>query len=104
MESDLIERITRYLSTGGLFNPECADHDAVRDLIMDCRTALSARSRDAERYRWLRDKSPGQYDQPIVVTQARSGDHMKYVGPLAYGDLDAAIDAALASKPSEAAE
>jgi hypothetical protein len=50
---------------------------------------------DAERYRWLRDKSPGQYEQPIVVTQARAGDHMKYIGPLAYNDLDSAIDAAM---------
>jgi len=49
---------------------------------------------DAERYLWLRDKSPGQFEQPIVVTQARSANTMKYVGPLAYKDLDAAIDAA----------
>ena len=55
--------------------------------------------KDAERYRWLRDKSPGQNEQPIVVTQARSGYHMKYIGPLAYADLDAAIDTALKEKP-----
>ena len=58
----------------------------------------AALRKDAERYRWLRDKSPGQYKHPIVVTQAQAGDHMKYIGPLAYRNLDAAIDAAIAGK------
>lgn len=38
--SELSSRITQYLSVGGLFNPECMDHDKVRDLLMDCRTHL----------------------------------------------------------------
>jgi hypothetical protein len=42
MSAELISRITAYLSGGGLFNPELAIHDAVRDLLIDCRTALSA--------------------------------------------------------------
>jgi hypothetical protein len=33
-------RIQAYLSGGGLFNPELANHDAVRDLIIDLRTEL----------------------------------------------------------------
>ena len=37
----LAERITAYLSGGGLFNPELANHDAVRDLLIDCRRALA---------------------------------------------------------------
>lgn len=40
--SDEAERITAYLSGGGLFNPELADHEAVRDLLIDCRAALTA--------------------------------------------------------------
>jgi hypothetical protein len=36
------ERITAYLSSGGLFNPELADHNAVRDLLIDARAALEA--------------------------------------------------------------
>ena len=36
------ERITAYLSTGGLFNPELANHDAVRDLLIDARAELTA--------------------------------------------------------------
>ena len=39
----LIERITAYLSSGGLFNPELANHYAVRDLLIDCRNCLSSR-------------------------------------------------------------
>jgi hypothetical protein len=38
----LAARITSYLSLGGLFNPELADHRAVRDLLMECRTTLAA--------------------------------------------------------------
>ena len=53
-------------------------------------------TKDAARYRWLRDKSPGQFEHPIVVTQARAEYHMKYFGPLAYANLDKAIDAAIA--------
>ena len=38
--NDLIERITDYLVSGGLFNPELAEHDKVRNLLVDCREAL----------------------------------------------------------------
>jgi hypothetical protein len=41
MNEDLINRITYYLSSGGLFNPELADHLAVRNLLMECRDALA---------------------------------------------------------------
>ena len=37
----LQQRITDYLSMGGLFNPEMANHDAVRDLLIDCRDELA---------------------------------------------------------------
>jgi hypothetical protein len=37
----LIQRITDYLSAGGLFNPEMVEHAVVRDLLIDCRDALS---------------------------------------------------------------
>lgn len=48
---DVIERITAYLSGGGLFNPECADHDTVRDLLIDCRAELQeSRIRNAMIY------------------------------------------------------
>jgi hypothetical protein len=33
-------RITAYLAGGGLFNPELANHDAVRGLIIECRHVL----------------------------------------------------------------
>ena len=41
MTKDLINRITYHLSSGGLFNPELADHLAVRNLLMECREALA---------------------------------------------------------------
>ncbi len=38
--ADLVERITEYLSLGGLWNPELMDHEKVRELLIDCRAAL----------------------------------------------------------------
>ncbi len=37
----LCDEITGYLATGGLFNPEMANHNAVRDLLIECRAALT---------------------------------------------------------------
>jgi len=39
----LSNRIADYLKTGGLFNPELADHNAVRDLLIECREVLDER-------------------------------------------------------------
>ena len=38
----LAERITQYLSAGGLVNPESMEHAKVRDLLIDCRAILAA--------------------------------------------------------------
>lgn len=38
------EKITEYLLTGGLFNPEMAIHDEVRNLLIDCRDELTTQS------------------------------------------------------------
>lgn len=39
----LVDRITKYLENGGLFNPEQMDHSKVRELLVDCRSALIPR-------------------------------------------------------------
>jgi ADP-dependent phosphofructokinase/glucokinase len=41
--SNEVARITDYLHSGGLFNPELANHQAVSDLLKDCRDALDHR-------------------------------------------------------------
>ena len=46
----MIARITQYLMTGGAFNPELADHVAVRDLLIDCRDVLIAIQKRDGRY------------------------------------------------------
>lgn len=38
--TDELERISGYLTSGGLFNPELANHMAVRNLIIDCRNRI----------------------------------------------------------------
>ena len=41
---ELVDLITEYLSSGGLFNPELMDHEAVRDLLIECKEALRERT------------------------------------------------------------
>ena len=53
----------------------------------------------ALRYWWLRDKSLGQYEYPIAVSQKRVERGMQYIGPLCLEDLDKEIDAAMRSTP-----
>ena len=54
MSEDLISRITYYLSFGGLFNPELADHLAVRNLLMECRDALAQRTEQEQQIETLK--------------------------------------------------
>ena len=56
-EQNLIDRITYHLSSGGLFNPELADHLAVRNLLMECREALA----QPEPFSWAGDPSVQDY-------------------------------------------
>jgi len=62
--------------------------------LRDHGPALFEAVRDAERYRWLREESSGQFEYPIAVSQRREGDTMVYIGPLVGDDLDFATDAA----------
>lgn len=54
MNEDLINRITYHLSSGGLFNPELADHLAVRNLLMECRDALAQRTEQEQQIETLK--------------------------------------------------
>jgi len=46
---DLVKRLDDYFAMGGLYNPELANHQAVSELLKDCRTAILAmRERIAE--------------------------------------------------------
>lgn len=72
------------------------------DILLEAATTierLQARvaelEKDAARYNWLRDKSVGQWEHPIVVTQERYQDGMRYLGPVTDRNLDKAIDAAI---------
>ena len=49
------ERITDYLSSGGLFNPELMEHDKVRDLLLDCREEIMDLQLARDRYHMDRD-------------------------------------------------
>lgn len=59
---------------------------------------ISNAVKDANRYRWLRDKSLGQYQHPIAIQQRRVERGMQYIGPLCGEELDKNIDAAIGTK------
>jgi len=52
---EIDSRITDYLIGGGLFNPELANHDAVRELIIDARYALESQAAKIRELESLRD-------------------------------------------------
>ena len=56
--------------------------------------AIAALVKDAQRYRWLRNESLGQWQHPIAVSQSLQAERMVYVGPLCLEALDKAIDEA----------
>lgn len=46
---DIVERCYDYLSNGGLSNPELMDHEAVSNLVIDCRNEIERlRQQNAE--------------------------------------------------------
>ena len=67
----------------------------------ELREQLAALRLDAERYRWLRNDSFGQFVHPIVVSQTRTERGINYIGPVFYESLDAAIDAAIDAAKEE---
>jgi len=52
----IIDRINGYLTMGGFFNPELANHDRVRDLIIDCRTELASAKEEVSALKVERDE------------------------------------------------
>ena len=81
--SDIVERIRDYLSSGGLFNPELADHAAVRDLLVDARETILALRAGVE-----------------TLTEAvqRARRHADNIG-ITDSNYIAQLDAALATEP-----
>lgn len=43
------QRITDYLSSGGLWNPELANHDEVRHMLIDARDVIEIMQREIDK-------------------------------------------------------
>ena len=76
----LQDRIKDYLSMGGLFNPELANHGAVRDLILDARAELDLK-REPNLIGYVADPSVG-----FDVSRSVQGMPLIWLGKLEYGD------------------
>jgi len=82
-EKGLEARITAYLRFGGLFNPEMADHEEVRDILVDCRDALTALAARVDALMKERDHYKGLIDTMVPIH--RDGSHVFIDGP---GDVE----------------
>ena len=82
---ELRQRITDYLAGGGLFNPEMAIHDRVRDLLIDCREALRDLPVEAE------PVAQCPHPSPTVSELIRKDIQFEHLLPDAIRNLKAAI-------------
>jgi hypothetical protein len=70
---ELEQRITTYLTSGGLFNPEMANHNKVRDLLIDCRAALAAERDRGDAWELACKKLEQQMNEPKTYVTVSSG-------------------------------
>lgn len=66
------QEVTAYLVQGGFFNPEMAQHNNVRDLLMRCRDVLAA----------LRAAVSGEGTWQPIATAPKDADLLLLCGPL----------------------
>jgi hypothetical protein len=109
LDDALIARVASYLSTGGLFNPELAQHDNVRDLLIDLRDRIAALMAELEAAKetgraLFRAAQKAEAERDALLTLIRSisyrlngGLHDSITTAIA-DECDAAIDAALKEK------
>ncbi len=71
--SEECERIAAYLTGGGLFNPELANHDAVRDLLIDCRAALESAPAQPDRIAGLERENAALKTKCAMLNGALKG-------------------------------
>jgi hypothetical protein len=76
VRESLIGRIDGYLTVGGLFNPEMADHQAVSNLLRDCREYLRSLRTESD-VSALLDKARREQAEAIkkLIAKWRSGKH-----------------------------
>ncbi len=83
---------------------KCWNYDDIEDVLPSCKGETlylhpaPEVTRDAERYRWLRDGNATERGEPWAITRYAPGDERNRDGgtcPLAGDELDAAIDAAM---------
>lgn len=60
---ELSERITEYMSMGGLVNPELMDHRAVSFLLYGCREEFLAEQTEPKSSIWVLTREINEYDQ-----------------------------------------
>lgn len=69
MTESITDRITAYLSNGGLFNPELMEHDKVRDLLIDTRDEIERLIKKCDfQANILRKLSPERFPDTIFIS------------------------------------
>lgn len=97
MSNSVLARINEYLELGGLVNPELADHNAVRNLLMDCREELLSNQDLIWRCAPYKDEKWGDHFLNDLlekgVTWKELGEHLEEVVEAAIDMLDGNDDA-----------
>ena len=101
MTDDLVARLREVASYLGRIG--ASPTEIVLQLtVLEAADALQRGNEDAERYRWLRNSHNQGANTPdgegLVVVTDRPAKEPRYIGPLAWQLLDAAIDAARKAK------
>lgn len=79
---ELIRRITQYLGSGGLVNPELMNHKMVRDLLIDCRAKFWEISEKKEH---VGDPITGDATKPLGICDLSSTLHNRQINCLHWG-------------------
>jgi hypothetical protein len=80
MSREIMQRITDYLKSGGLFNPEMANHEKVRDLLIDCRDELA--KPEQEPAAWISDSPTKGNGKQLHFTKADAWKWSSNITPL----------------------
>lgn len=88
------ERITDYLSCGGLFNPELMEHEKVRDLLLDCREELMELQRARDRYHMDSDIWKWRAEKAEAVMLCAENEARRSLEDIVRGDYAAGAERA----------
>jgi hypothetical protein len=102
--TDLVARLNAYFVSGGLFNPELANHTAVSELVRDSRDTIERLTRERDEARAVFDvKTAAQIIAALQEADLRSKDRIAKLNSGLTNAIDDVVEARLRIAKLEAA-